>query len=231
MTLRKIIRKVVRIDESKCDGCGLCIPACPEGALQIIDGKARLVDERYCDGLGACIKECPKGAITIEEREAYEFDEEAVKKRMEEPSCVYHHVSKQIASSSKSELSQWPVKLTLINPRALFLENSNLLVVADCVPIAYANFHQDFLKGKIILSGCPKFGEVRFYFGKLVEIFRNFNLISVEVVRMEVPCCSGLSYIVKEALKQANKNLNVKETVIGIKGEIISSSLNKFGGG
>jgi len=227
VTLRKVVRKIVRIDESKCDGCGLCIPACPEGALQIVNGKAKLVDERYCDGLGACINECPKGAITIEEREAYEFDEEAVKKRMEEPSCVHHHVSKQLVPSSRSELSQWPVKLILVNPGAPFFENSNLLIVADCVPFAYANFHEDFLKDKVVLTGCPKFGETQLYFEKLVEIFRNFNLRSVEVVRMEVPCCSGLLHITEEALKQANKNMDVKETVIGIKGEILSSSINK----
>jgi len=224
MTARKVVRKIVRIDESKCDGCGLCIPACPEGALQIVNGKAKLVDERYCDGLGACIKECPKGAIIIEEREAYEFDEEAVKKRMEEPSCV-HHVSKQLVPSSKSELSQWPVKLILINPGAPFIDNSNLLIVADCVPFAYANFHEDFLKDKVVLTGCPKFGETQLYFEKLVEIFRNFNLKSVEVVRMEVPCCSGLLHITKEALKQASKNPDVKETIIGIKGNILSSSI------
>lgn len=225
MTVRKVIRKIVRIDESKCDGCGLCIPACPEGALQIVDGKAKLVDERYCDGLGACIKECPKGAITIEERETHEFDEEAVKKRMEEVSCIRYHVSKQLVPSSKSELSQWPVKLILVNPKASFFENSNLLIVADCVPFAYANFHDDFLKGKIVLTGCPKFDEAQLYFEKLVEIFRNFNLKSVEVVRMEVPCCSGLLYITEEALKPANRNLGVKETVIGIKGKIVSSSM------
>jgi len=224
MALRKIVRKIVKIDESKCDGCGLCIPACPEGALQIIDGKARLVDERYCDGLGACVGECPKGAITIEEREAYEFDEEAVKKRMEEASCAHHHVSEQIAPSGRSELSQWPVKLILVNPGAAFFENSDLLIAADCVPFAYANFHEDFLKDKIVLTGCPKFGEVQYYFEKLIEIFRSFNLKSIEVVRMEVPCCSGLLYIVKEALKQVGKNTDVKETVIGIKGEILSST-------
>jgi len=224
MTLRKVVRKIVKIDESKCDGCGLCITACPEGALQIIDGKARLVDERYCDGLGACVGECPKGAITIEEREAYEFDEKTVKKRMEEASCIHHHVSEQITPSGRSELSQWPVKLILVNPSTPFFMNSDLLIAADCVPFAYANFHEDFLKGKVVLAGCSKFGEVQYYFEKLVEIFSNFDLKSIEVVRMEVPCCSGLLYIVKEALKHVGKDIDVKETVIGIKGEILSST-------
>lgn len=230
-----IKRKIVRIDEEKCDGCGLCVPACPEGAIQIIDGKARLVSETYCDGLGACLGDCPKGAITIEEREAEPFDEEAVKARLQN----HHHVAAACPSAQvlqfeksgtedsdamdtvpvQSQLSQWPIQLTLVPPQAPYLNNADLLIAADCTPFAYPLFHQDLLKGKTILIGCPKLDDPQFYIEKLTQIFKLNNITSVTVAHMEVPCCFGLSYIVKEALSSAGRDIPIEDITIGIKGE------------
>jgi len=210
-----ILRKIISIDKSKCDGCGQCIPACPEAAIQIINGKARLIDESYCDGLGACINNCPKGAITIEEKEAKEFDEEAVKAHLK---SLSKHLN---LSSFESALSQWPIKLELINPKAQFFQDSSLLIAADCVPFAYANFHEKFLKGKRLVFGCPKFGNAKLYLEKLSELFNSFNIKDITIVHMEVPCCSGLSYIVEKALKLTNKEIPVKRIMIGIKGELL----------
>jgi len=217
-----VLRKIVKIDESKCDGCGLCIPACPEGALRVINGKVRLVNEKYCDGLGACIKECPKGALTIEIREAEEFGEGAVRRNLEVVSCTHEASSEPLSLGGKSLLSHWPVKIVLINPKAPFLEGASILIAADCVPFAYANFHRDFLKDRVVLAGCPKFGDVWAYRDKLAQIFNGFNVKDVEVVRMEVPCCSGLRLITEEALKLAGKKMDIKEAVISVKGGIIS---------
>ena len=211
-----ILRKIVRIDESKCDGCGQCIPACPEAAIKIINGKARLINESYCDGLGACIKNCPKGAITIEEREAMEFDEEAVKSHLES-------FSKGLSSSSiASALSQWPIKLELINPKAPFFQEASLLIAADCVPFAYGRFHEKFLKGKKLVSGCPKFGNAKLYLEKLSELLNSFEIKDITIAHMEVPCCSGLGYIVEKALKLTSKNIPIKRVVIGINGELLT---------
>jgi len=212
----KAIRKIVKIDEKKCNGCGLCIPSCHEGALQIIDGKARLMAETYCDGLGACLGECPQGAITIEEREAEEFAEEAVKKRLKGKK------KKPTISDVTpifSALAQWPIQLRLVNPKAPYFKDANLLVVADCVPFAYGNFHQDFLKEKSIVVGCPKLDDAQFYEEKLTEIFRQSKINSITVANMEVPCCNGLHYIVKKAVERSGKNIPVEQVIIGIKGE------------
>lgn len=218
-----VTRKIVRIDEEKCDGCGLCVPACPEGAIQIIDGKARLVSDTYCDGLGACLGHCPKDAITIEEREAEPFDEEAVQAHLE----TEHHIAAACPSAqvmqfkvpAKSELAQWPIQLTLVPPQAPYLNNADLLIAADCTPFAYPQFHQDLLKGKTILIGCPKLDDVQFYIEKLAQIFSHNNIASVTVAHMEVPCCFGLTYIVKEALSQAGKDIPVEDITISIRGE------------
>jgi len=212
----KVLRKIVKIDEEKCNGCGLCIPSCREGALQIIDGKARLVSDVYCDGLGACLGECPQGAITIEERVAEEFDEEEAKIHLEEKKET---PTTSDTAPKSSALAQWPIQLRLVNPKAPYFQNADLNVVADCAPFAYGNFHQDFLKEKSIVVGCPKFDDAQFYEEKLADIFRKSKIKNVVVVNMEVPCCNGLHYIVKKAVERSGKNIPVKQVIIGIKGE------------
>ncbi|RLF07692.1 MAG: 4Fe-4S ferredoxin, partial [Thermoprotei archaeon] len=170
---RKILRKIVKIDEEKCDGCGACIPACPEGALKIINGKARLVKESLCDGLGACIKECPKGAITIEEREAEPFELHA----------QHNDHNHETISVKEGGIANWPVKLELINPRASALNNCDLVIAADCAPFVYGNFQENF-KGKVVLSGCPIFGDKNLYRDKIMGILKHNNVSSLSVVRM-----------------------------------------------
>jgi len=222
-------RNIIRIDEEKCNGCGLCVPACAEGAIQIINGKAHLISEKYCDGLGACLGKCPQGAITIEEREAEGFDEKAVKEHLHSQPCGCPSTKvmnwevdtrgHSLPTNVASMLSQWPVKLALVPPQAPYFDGADLIVTADCVPFAYANFHQDFLKGKAVVIGCPKLDDVNFYQQKLEEIFRQSNLKSVKVIHMEVPCCFGLQHLAKEALAQSSKDIPLDEVVIGIKGE------------
>jgi NAD-dependent dihydropyrimidine dehydrogenase PreA subunit len=189
-------REIVKIDEEKCDGCGICVPACAEGALQIVNGKALLVKESYCDGLGACLAECPKGAITLEEREA---------------------------ESSPSLLSHWPVKLKLVSPKAPYFRYEELVVAADCGPFAYGNFHRDFLGEKALVIGCPKFDDLAYYQEKLTEIIRNSGIKKVVVTRMEVPCCSALLTVVQNAVAASGKEITIEERVIGITGELITS--------
>jgi len=239
----KTLRKIIRIDEEKCDGCGACVPACAEGALQIIDGKAKLVSETYCDGLGACLGECPRGAITIEERAAEEFDEEVAKLHLEEekqtieelpcgcPSATVTQFERQEttevvpveATDQRSMLSHWPVQLTLVPPIAPFLQGTDLVLVADCVPFAYAGFHQDFIKDHAVLVACPKLDDFQAYLAKLTDILRQSSVKSLTIVHMEVPCCSGLTFMVKQALQQSGKeDLSFKEVTIGIKGDIKS---------
>ncbi|UCE15902.1 MAG: 4Fe-4S binding protein [Candidatus Bathyarchaeota archaeon] len=239
-----VLRSIVRIDEEKCTGCGLCILSCAEGALKIVDGKAKLISDKYCDGLGACLEECPEGAIIIEKREAGEFDEEAAKERLKgkQPVPAVHHVhttlhscpsaqvmqferkttdkiTANIPEKRESMLSQWPVQLTLLPPNAPFFENSDLLITADCVPFVYANFHNDFLKGRTVVIGCPKLDNAQFYKDKLNEIFKQNNIKSVTVVNMEVPCCFGLHRLVKEAVDSSKKDIPLKQEIISIKGE------------
>ena len=232
-------RDIVFIDEEKCNGCGLCIPNCAEGAIKLIDGKAKLVDDRFCDGLGACLGHCPQDAITITKRDAKEFDEEAVKKHLVEPKNVMKKAEKNIPcgcpgsmamdlrSEKKTEahgrqsaqLRQWPVQLMLVSPEASYFKDSDLLVAADCVPFAYPNFHSDFLKGKSLIIGCPKLDDVDFYVGKLTELIKKNNLKSINLVNMEVPCCFGLQRIVEEAIQKAGKVIPIRQTVITIRGE------------
>lgn len=246
-----VTRKMIKIDEEKCDGCGLCLPACPEGAIQIVDGKARLISDIYCDGLGACLGECPQDAITIEEREAEEFNEEAVKIHLEEveaqksapipefSGCPGSRVMQwdrkpdvqqpaELTPPPESELRQWPVQLMLVNPQAQYFENADVTIVADCVPFAYANFHQDFLKSRSIVVGCPKLDDVGFYEEKLTQIFRLNTINSVTVVIMEVPCCSGLVHAVQEAISASGKDVPFHQVVIGIKGEKKSEPVPAF---
>lgn len=235
----KTLRKIVNINEEKCNGCGVCVPACAEGALQIIDGKAKLVSEVYCDGLGACLGECPQGAITIEEREAEGFDEGVVKHHLEEvagreelpcgcPSATvtqFHRpkaaeVASEKTASRQSRLGHWPVQLTLVPPKAPFLKEADLVLTADCVPFAYAGFHEDFIEGHALLVACPKLDDFQAHQAKLTEILRQSVVKSITVVRMEVPCCSGLTHMARQAILSSGRDIPLKEVVIGIQGDI-----------
>jgi len=239
-------RKIVKIDEDKCNGCGLCIPNCAEGALKIVDGKARLISERFCDGLGACLGHCPQDAITIIEREAEEFDELAVEAHLHQqanrpkPQPVVKpttgcpssrpiqfrspqaRTEEPPATPSTSMLSHWPVQLKLVPVKAPYFEQADLLVVADCVPFAYASFHQDFLRDKAVVVGCPKLDDAQYYREKLTEIFKTNSLKSITVPYMEVPCCFGLVKAVEDALLASKKLIPLKKVKIGIRGEIKS---------
>ena len=208
--LTMVIRKIVQIDEELCNGCGQCIPKCAEGALQIVNGKAKIVSETYCDGLGACIGECPQGAITVIEREAEEFDEKAVEK----------HLAEDTTKASQTPVKpQWPVKINLIPRQAPFFNQANLLIAADCAPVAYPDL-QKKLPGKRILIGCPKFEDARGYAEKLREILKLNDVASVTVVHMEVPCCSGLKWAVDKALQESGKQVPVKRYIMTIGGEL-----------
>ena len=243
MTTTKAVRKIIRIDEEKCDGCGVCVPACVEGALQIIDGKAKLISEIYCDGLGACLGECPQDAIIIEERAAEEFDEEATNLHLEEkqttgelprgcPSATVTQFERQgtagvaprEAANQQSMLGHWPVQLTLVPPTAPFLQGTDLVLTADCVPFAYPGFHQDFLKDHSLLIACPKLDNSQAHLEKLTNILRHSSIKSLTVVHMEVPCCSGLVYIARQAMQLSGKDIPFKEVTISIKGGLMLPS-------
>ncbi len=243
----KTLRKIIEIDEEKCDGCGICVPSCAEGAIQIVDGKARLVAEKYCDGLGDCLGECPRNAIHIIEKEVEEFDEEAAKEHLRSksnipdekntatprgcPSAKIHSFSgtRENAPTASSEamdqvpsaLSHWPVQIRLVPPHAPFLKNADLLVAADCSPMAYGDFHRDFLAGKVVMMGCPKFDDTELYEERFRQIFQQAEVKSVTVLVMEVPCCQGLPAIVKKALKDAGKNIPLEIVTIGLQGKIL----------
>ncbi len=275
-------RQIIHIDEDKCNGCGLCVPACHEGAIRIVEGKARLSEEALCDGLGACLGECPQGAITIEEREAEQYDEirvlenmslvgprsiEAHLKHLEEhgetaylaqarkyletkktgaapgqpakkdtpcacpgsmtrdfrtPAAAASVPGEKPAGPMPSELQQWPIQLKLLNPRAPFFKDADLLVSADCVAFSFGDFHRRFLKGKALALFCPKLDEdLEHYVEKLSTIFRENSIRSVTVLRMEVPCCGGTLAIVEEALKRSGKTTIIKEYTLSLRGEII----------
>ena len=270
-------RKIITIDEKKCNGCGVCASGCPEGALQIINGKARLVSELFCDGLGACIGTCPQGAITIEERDAEPYDEAKVmenivkhgtatilahlahlkehnqieyltqalnflrRKKIEvnfetgnsakECGCPGLKVMDLRRSetskfdrdvSSQSELGNWPIQLQLINPLAPYFKNADVVIAADCAPFAYANFHNRFLKGRVLIILCPKLDRtIDAYVEKLAELFKNNEIKSLSLVHMEVPCCFGLVKIVEEAIRKSGQHMMVKEYTVSLKGEII----------
>lgn len=234
-----MIRKIIKIDEDKCNGCGACATACHEGAIDMIDGKAKLVREHYCDGLGDCLPACPTGAITFEEREAPAYDEAAVlaaKKKATEkpvfagcPGTRARMVAKQESMTEKEDstvkvpcrLMQWPVQIKLLPTVAPFYDNANLLVAADCSAFAYGNFHEDFMKNKVTMIGCPKLDAVDYY-EKLVEIIRNNNIKSVTIVRMEVPCCGGIEHAAKRALQDSVKFLPWQVVVVSTNGEILS---------
>ncbi len=297
-----VMRKIIKIDEELCTGCGECIPNCPEGAIQLIDDKARIISDIFCDGLGACIGHCPMDAISIEEREAEEYNEKTVmanvvkqgpnvikahlehlrdhdqheylkqaieylkENNMEVPiqqhgyehghghghDHEHDHEQKQQPGSSEplpcgcpgsavqdlrsdstcaeiktdspkisSQLRQWPVQLMLVPPTAPYLKGAELLIAADCVPVAYPNFHNELLKGKIILIGCPKFDNIEYYKNKLIEIFKYNDIKSISIVMMEVPCCFGLYKLVIDAVSESGKEIPISKKIIGVKGEIL----------
>lgn len=275
-------RKVVKIDENKCDGCSLCIPNCPEGAIKIIDGKARLISDLFCDGLGACLGHCPKGAITIEEREAEEYDETKVmenvikqgnnvikehllhlrshgetvyfdeaiaflkKRKISLPdgmengfkmcSKEYNHSGggcpgskvidlgkPQVRSGPREKgmscLGQWPIQVKLVPVNAPYFKGADLLIAADCVPFAYADFHEDLLKGKILLVGCPKLDDIDLYKDKITQIFKSNDIRSVVYAHMEVPCCFGFISLIEDAIRESGKDIPFENVTITIKGE------------
>lgn len=271
-------RKIITIDEEKCNGCGLCIPNCPEGAIQIINKKARLISDLFCDGLGACLGKCPQGAISIEEREAVDYDERKVMEnivkqgkdviaahlkhlaehnqkeylkeavnflkergidmklentedaknsgcpgmRMADLRKKVQTQNSNIANHIEPQLNQWPIQLHLLNPNAPYFRDADLLFAADCVPFSYANFHNKFLKDKILVIFCPKLdGSNEAYVEKIAQILKINNIKSITMIHMEVPCCFGVVNIVQEALKESGKNIIIKEYTISLQGEIV----------
>jgi NAD-dependent dihydropyrimidine dehydrogenase PreA subunit len=235
-----VVRNIVKIDEDKCDGCGLCVKACAEGAIKIIDGKAKLISETYCDGLGACIGHCPQDAITVEKREAAGFDEEATQAHLakqeennaqKEPDFVCPGMAaKEIRREGKSEsadmagipsqLSHWPVQLKLVSPHAPYFANTNLLLVADCVPFAMGDFHSKFLRDHSIVVGCPKLDDAGFYIEKLAAILKANKLRSLKVIHMEVPCCFGLTHIAREAIARSGVQMAFEDITVDIQGHV-----------
>ncbi len=253
--MKKTVRPIIRIDEEKCDGCGLCATACHEGAIAVVDGKARLVSETYCDGLGACLGECPRGAISIEKREAEEFDEEAAARAQREkpqPKSLPCGCPGTMARSLKemplpdlaespvpasgmsrrgpvvSRLGNWPVQLSLVPVNAPYLKGADLLLAADCTAFACPDFHERFLEGKILLMGCPKLDDSDFYEEKVGAILAENGIQSVEVVTMEVPCCSGLVRLVQSAIEKRKFSVSLTLTKVGIRGEMIGKETIRY---
>jgi len=246
-TAKRVLRQIVRIDEEKCDGCGMCVPSCVEGALQIVDGKAKLISETYCDGLGACLGECPRDAITIEEVEAEEFNEEAVALYLESTRQVEPELpcgcpgsamaqfgpraavettapAASAAPASVSEpstLGHWPVQLTLVPPTAPFLQGADLVLAAHCVPFAYAGFHRDFLKDRALLIACPKLDDFTAHLAKLTAILSQSDVKSITVLHMEVPCCSGLVHMARQAIQFSGKDVPLRDVTIGVRGDVL----------
>jgi ferredoxin len=231
-------RNIIRIDEEKCDGCGLCVPSCAEGALEIINGKAKLVGDSFCDGMGNCLGDCPRDAIRIEEREADAFDEEAVLshakqvKQEAEPAHTGCPGMKTMSFkpggsltaaqvSLPSMLEQWPVQLHLVSPSAPYWNNADILVAASCVPVVFGDFQQKLLKNRRIVIACPKLDRTEGYLEKLTSILKVNSISSVTVAYMEVPCCSGLYAMVEKALSLSGKAIPYRRIKIGIRGEVM----------
>ena len=240
-------RDIISIDESKCNGCGICISGCHEGAIELVNGKAKLISDEYCDGLGDCLPQCPTDAIKIIQRDAVEYDLQAVELKKEKSSTkpnlpcgcpgtmektIKRNVDLNIVKvptttnivadvSVASELNQWPIQLKLVNTKAAFLKGADILIAADCTAYAYGNFHKEFIKGRVTLIGCPKLDDNDYYKQKIQEILENNDIKSITVVRMEVPCCAGIVSIVKGAMLQAGIIVPYKEVTIGISGTII----------
>ena len=241
MEENQMIRKVIHIDEDKCNGCGICANACHEGAIGIVDGKAKLLRDDYCDGMGDCLPTCPTGAITFEEREAAAYDEAAVlenkkknelqekMKHLHESGCpgsrirMMEHIEESAPMNSAqvvSQLRNWPVQIKLAPINAPYFDGAKLLIAADCTAYAYANFHQEFIRGKVTMVGCPKLDSVD-YSEKLTEILRNNDIQSVTIVRMEVPCCGGLEIAAKKALQASGKFIPWQVVTVSIDGNIL----------
>ena len=233
--MKKMLRRIIQIDEEKCNGCGACAAACHEGAISMVDGKARLMRDDYCDGLGDCLPACPTGAITFVEREAAAYDEAAVKENLREksasghtgcPGHQMHRFDRPRASLSIAiypslyQLGQWPCQIKLVPVNAPYFQGAKLLIAADCTAFAYANLHQDFMRGKITLIGCPKLDGVD-YSEKLTQILRSNDIQSVTIVRMEVPCCGGLELAAQKALQASGKFLPWQVVTISIDGKIL----------
>lgn len=232
------LRNIIKIDKDKCNGCGLCAKACAEGAIQIINGKAKLVSETYCDGLGACIGHCPQNAITIEKRESKPFDETATKEHLVMMEEFQHSANfacpgmmslklrdekkepSQSPGDVTSQLANWPVQLKLVSPNAAYFAGADLLLVADCVPFAMGDFHGRFLKGRSIVIGCPKLDDSHFYINKLADILSANRVRSLTVLHMEVPCCSGLTFIAQQALTQAKLKMDFDDVTISLQGNV-----------
>lgn len=241
-----MIRKIIKIDQEKCNGCELCVNACHEGAIAMVDGKAKLIRDDYCDGLGNCLPVCPTGAITFEEREALAYDEEAVQKHIAEkkafeqdkksadfsmhggcPGSRARQFRKEQQEENalptaipQSRLGQWPVQIQLVPVHAPYFNNANLLVAADCAAFAYGDFHNRFMKNKVTIIGCPKLDDTD-YSVKLTEIIKRNNIKSVTVVRMEVPCCGGIENAVKQALQNSGKFIPWQVVTLSIDGKIL----------
>ena len=230
-----MIRKIIKIDEEKCNGCGACAVACHEGAIDMIDGKAKLVRENYCDGLGDCLPACPVDAISFEEREAPAYDEEAVKqaqlkKSADELPCgcpgtqskalKRETISPVSTQSIQSQLMQWPCQIKLVPVNAPYFNNANLLIAADCTAYAYGNFHNEFIRNHITIIGCPKLDEGD-YHNKLTQIIASKNIKSVKIVRMEVPCCGGIENAAKKAIEDSGKFIPWQVVTISTDGKII----------
>jgi Fe-S-cluster-containing hydrogenase component 2 len=243
----KNVRKIIAIDEGLCTGCGVCVPACAEGAIEVIDGKARLVADRYCDGLGACLGECPTGALKIMERPAEEFDDKSADVHLQRhedtapeaptmacgcpstqiecfdsPRAHHEHRKLSTQASDASALAHWPVQIRLVPPTAPFLQEAHLLVAADCTPIAYPYFHRDLLEGKVVLVGCSKFDDADAYIERFAAIFKTTDIKAVTVVVMEVPCCQGLPVIIKKGMELAGKSIPVEQVIISRRGDILN---------
>ncbi|WP_346708210.1 4Fe-4S binding protein [Massilistercora timonensis] len=219
-----MIRKIIHIDQEKCNGCGACANACHEGAIQMVDGKAALIRDDYCDGLGDCLPACPTGAITFEEREAAAYDHEAVQKHLAAQGKVSQEsqLSHQTKAPQESQLSQWPVQIKLAPLTAPYFDQAHLLIAADCTAYAYASFHQDFIRGRVTLIGCPKLDAVD-YTEKLTQILRQNSIKSLTIVRMEVPCCGGLEHAATQALKASGRFIPWQVMTIGIDGRILEN--------